>query len=253
MDVSAISRFSPLKELDELRHYNVLLEESTALETGKGCFGAVYKSRLASSRAPCAVKKVHEILTGYGGNIPVGETEWKTLIQKFISEILLLSRQRHPNIVQFLGVSGIDGDPRCIVLVMENMEMSVEELITKHKGVTPLPIKLSVLNDTSKGLAHLHVNGIVHRDLNAGNVLLTASLRAKVADLGISRVIDRVRTAALTRVPGAADFMPPEALNDKPEYGPKLDSFSFGHLGLYLVNEVCAFTYAMYQYMHVYS
>ena len=146
----------------------------------------------------------------------------------------------------------LDCPPHLYTLVMENMEMSVGDLITKHKGVTQLPVKLSVLNDTSKGLAHLHVNGIVHRDLNAGNVLLTASLRAKVADLGISRVIDRVRTAALTRVPGAADFMPPEALNDKPEYGPKLESFSFGHLGLYLVNEVCGFT-CMYQYMHVYS
>ena len=64
--------------------------------------------------------------------------------------------------------------------------MDLKQFITKYpKAVTPL--KLNILHGISCGLLYIHSRGIVHRDLNAGNVLLTKGLQAKVADLGVAR------------------------------------------------------------------
>ena len=168
-------------------------------ETGIGCYGVVYRSTI--NGAPCVVKKLHDILTGVGGNQPVPEDDWRALVQKFCKEIELLSQQRHPNIVQFLGTYNLCGDPRDICLVMEELDIDLAHFIAANvEQVVPMEVKLKILMDTACGVSHLHSNGIIHRGLNAGNVLLASDLRAKVADLGVSRVVD---TTHLTNAPGA--------------------------------------------------
>ena len=89
------------------------------------------------------------------------------------------------------------------------------------------------------GLAYLHSIPIIHRDLNAGHVLLTESLRAKIADLGVAKLFDRETAMIHTRTlcPRAQDFMPPECLDESPKYNTKVDIFSFGHLTIYLANQ----------------
>ncbi len=225
--------------IERLRGFLIKTDEDTPSgdEAGVGSYGTVYKSKL--NGANCAVKKVHEILTGFGGNIPVARDHgWQNLIENFTREIELLSKQRHPNIVQFLGVTGIDGDPRNISLVMEYMDLSLEAFILQRKeNDRPLGLKISILKDTASGISHLHSHDIAHRDLNSGNVLLTLSLRAKVSDLGISRVINKIGSP-MTCAPGAVDYMPPEAQAEISQYSVKLDCFSFGHLALYTMIEV---------------
>ena len=224
----------------KLSKFEVLLDEPIADETGRGCYGVVFKSKL--NGAVVVVKKLHDILMGTGGHVTVSEVQWKSAVGKFIDEIELLSNQRHPNIVQFLGVHGLSRGVRNISLVMEKMDMDLKEFVLINKGNIPLSVKLSILKDTANGITHLHSKNIVHRDLNSGNVLLTPSLQAKVADLGVARIINRQQVQqGLTMGPGALDFMPPEARSQNPVYGPKLDCFSFGHLSLHLVNEVSSF------------
>lgn len=226
--------------VDSLKQYCVQLDEasSTTHRSGSGAFGVVYKARLHGAR--CVVKRLHDILLGLGGCEGVSDDQWKGMVAKFRKEIELLSRQRHPNIVQFLGVCGIDGDPRNLSLVMEELDTDLEGFIRKYNCSISLSIKLSILRDVSCGVGHLHANNIIHRDLNAGNVLLSTSLQAKVADLGVSRIIDphHQYQTRLSKAPGALDYMPPEVLRDNPTYGVKMDSFSYGHLALYLAIEV---------------
>ncbi len=98
-------------------------------------------------------------------------------------------------------------------------------------------LKISILLDVSKGLLHLHSHDIVHRDLTAPNILLTTSFHAKIADLGVSRIIDVHPLAASKQsmIPGTLGYMPPEALVETPKYGSALDVFSFGVLTLFVV------------------
>ena len=75
---------------------------------------------------------------------------------------------------------------------------------------------------------------IIHRDLTARNVLLNSAMVAKIADMGNSRLVDMQPGQTMTRgVPGTPVYMPPEAFEVPPKYGPKLDMFSFGHLALF--------------------
>ena len=208
---------------------------SEGKERGRGSYGAVYEVRV--NGVPCIAKRLHDILIGRGGQEPVGAEQRAGAISKFKEECEILSGLRHPNVVQFMGVD-YGHDEADISLIMEYMHMDLEHCMKTYPNI-PLPYKTSILRDMAYGLAYLHSILIIHRDLNAGNVLLTESLRAKIADLGVAKLFDREVAMRRTRTvcPGAQDFMPPESLSRSPKYSDKLDVFSFGHLTIYLVNQ----------------
>ena len=205
---------------------------------GRGCYGAVYEVRLHGM--PCIAKRLHDILVGRGREERVSREERRAVTDRFREECKLLSGLRHPNVVQFLGVH-YGRDEADISLIMEYMHMDLDQCMKTYPDI-PLPYKISILRDVAYGLAYLHSIPIIHRDLNAGNVLLTESLRAKIADLGVAKLFDK-RTPVnnlkqtITICPGAHHSMPPECLGPNPRYNHKLDVFSFGHLTIHLVNQ----------------
>ena len=67
--------------------------------------------------------------------------------------------------------------------------------------------------------------------------MLTNQLVAKISDLGVAKVIQADSKKTKTRAPGTVDFMPPEALQENPEYGTPLDVFSNGGMILHVVNQ----------------
>ena len=204
-------------------------------ERGRGCYGAVYEVRVDG--VPCIAKRLHDILVGRNGMEPVGDEQRIAVISRFRRECVLLSGLRHPNVVQFMGVH-CGSDEADISLIMEYMHMDLEHCMETYPDI-PLPYKTTILRDVAYGLAYLHSKAIIHRDLNAGNVLLTESLRAKIADLGVAKLFDRETVVKHTRTlcPGAQDFMPPECFQGSPKYDTQLDIFSFGHLTTYLMNQ----------------
>ena len=209
---------------------------------GGGSYGAVYEVMMNGT--PCIAKKIHDILVGQRGHADVRSDEVEAIKKKFLKECDLLSSLRHPNIVQFLGVYREKGE---ILLVMEYMPMDLAKCLdtcTKQKYIIPLPIKLSILQDVTNGLLHLHslAPPIIHRDLTAVNILLTSDMRAKIADLGVSKVFDLkqmqvLKVKQMTKAPGTPAYMPPEALMPEPKYDVNLDIFSFGVLALYIANQ----------------
>ena len=149
---------------------------------------------------------------------------------QFAEELQLMSTLRHPNIVQFLGLCFFPGS-RLPALVMERLLTSLHDLLDPETNnaqppppipdaPTPLSfftvgLKCGVLHNVASGLAYLHERSppIIHRDLSAKNVLLTVELVGKIADLGVARIVPRMRAAAtMTMAPGASPYMPPEAI-----------------------------------------
>ena len=204
-------------------------------ERGRGCYGAVYEVQVDG--VPCIAKRLHDILVGRGKEEEVDVEQRAAVISSFQRECVLLSGLRHPNVVQFMGVH-CGSDEADISLIMEYMHMDLGDCIKRYPSI-PLPYKTSILRDVAYGLAYLHSLNIIHRDLNAGNVLLTEFLRAKIADLGVAKLLERETAMIQTRTlcPGALDFMSPESLEESPKYDVRLDMFSFGHLTIYLVNQ----------------
>ena len=162
-------------------------------------------------------------------------------MENFEQEILLHSDQRHPNIVQLIGVYYPPDSKRIPALVMEYLPFSLSSSLIKQE--LQLKVKYSILHDVAKGLRYLHGKRppVIHRDLTANNVLLTSSYTAKISDLGVSRLLADTlkKQPALSIAPGTQYAMPPEALKHNPVYDSKLDVFSYGCLILHvLTNEI---------------
>ena len=175
---------------------------------------------------------------------------------EFVSECQLMSTLRHPNIVQFLGVTFFP-DSRLPALVMERLLTNLHDLLApdtppESGAVTPpsflsMALKCSVLHNVACGLAYLHERSppVIHRDLSARNVLLDSEMVAKIADLGMARIVPRVRTAAtMTKGPGALVYMPPEAFAptrsnaEKSKYDAGIDVFSLGVITIFTIGGV---------------
>ena len=189
---------------------------------GYGSYGIV--RTVSVSGTTCIAKRIHDILQD--PRVPPADREAVRL--KFMKECKMLSELRHPNIVHFVGVHY---DKRGHVsLVMEALDSDLRGFFQHSEP--DLSIKLGILRDVSFGLLHLHSREppIIHRDLNPGNILLTRTLQAKIADLGVSSYLTSFKVQ--TMAPGAWDYMPPEALHENPKYDTSLDIFSFGHVTL---------------------
>jgi len=222
-----------VKPSKALRHLKISSSQikCTGVELGKGSYGRVYE--VEYSGRLCAAKEVHSLLL----QLATGEGAAK-LKDDFLRECHLWSTLRHPNVVQFLGIYYPSTDESGLpVMITEKMQYSVTSLIEKHDNI-PLLVKLSILHDVSVGLRYLHGHDpiVIHRDLSPNNILLSVHLEAKITDLGISKTMITTSRKTMTKTPGTAVFMPPEALDDKPVYGPSLDVFSFGGVILYVTS-----------------
>ncbi len=211
---------------DELEKH--LLHDVQGLEEGdkdvddldSGAYGVVFKVTVAG--LPCMAKKLHKILVHE--SVPNREFVKK----KFYDECVILSKLCHPNIVHFVGVYYADVKAkRDLMLVMERLKTNLATFVEAHKNV-PISIKVSILLDVSYGLLYMHSQNpsIVHRDLTAPNILLTEDCHAKIADLGVSKVLTDPRIIKQTVAPGNASYMAPETKTKYPKYGASIDVFS---------------------------
>ena len=160
-------------------------------------------------------------------------------MRRFEQECEFLSTIRHPNIVQYLGICR-DPDTDLPALLMELMDDSLTHFLESSPQPISYHIQVNICHDITLALSFLHSNGIVHRDLSSNNVLLIGNVRAKVTDFGMARLGDqnpRATQLTFTKCPGTEVYMPPEAVQDKPEYTEKIDCFSFGVITLQILTQ----------------
>jgi len=123
-------------------------------------------------------------------------------------------------------------------MVMEKMQHSLRNLVENYTNI-PLNVKVFILDKVCLGLRYLHSRNppVVHRDLTPNNILLGEHLEAKITDLGVAKAMLTDSKTSMTKIPGTPDFMPPEALVQKPVYGPSLDIFSYGGVALNVITQ----------------
>ena len=196
---------------------------------GRGSYGVVHAATYAHLRV--AAKSCHAILQPS-----------QRIMERFADECDMLSRVRHPSIVEFLGVH-MDPDTHEPYIVMELMEGgTLYQLIDSLPSPQPLFLdkKLEIVTDVALALVYLHeVHNVVHRDLSSSNVLLTKDQKAKISDFGVARPFHQdMHNEPSTVAPGCQQYMPPEALDLLDgTFTQKSDIFSFGVLMVEVIGE----------------
>ena len=214
---------------DKLENLTISGVTETGEEFGRGAYATVLKLKYRGLK--CAGKKLHILYRGGTGGI-----EKQRIIRRFSEECQLLSDLKHPNIVQFLGVhfENVSGAP---VLVMEYLHTTLSKCLDEHKPLSE-EMCYSILKDVATALCYLHGSTpvVIHRDMSANNVLLTANMTAKLSDLGMAKILGLTpaKKHQMTTCPGTLAYMPPEALEHNPEYSTEIDCFSFGVLMIHV-------------------
>ena len=107
-------------------------------------------------------------------------------------QLKLLSRVRHPNIVQFLGVHSGSVDPP--LLVYELLPITLSECLSKY-DLPPLSVSLTILRDVAQALCCLHHHYIVHGLVSASSVYLGRDMSAKLGEVGTDIVTSSLQSA----------------------------------------------------------
>jgi len=170
---------------------------------GSGAFGLVYKGDWR--KRPVAIKEVN--MEHAQKNLGLTREQ---VLETLLWEMSRLSTVNHSNLVQFYGIYEEEDKT---YLVMEFCEGGNLQSILKKNPSWSLRWQWAL--QISQGLAYLHHQGILHRDLKAENVLLDKYGRARLADLGVAQVDALLqRKEALVVAQGLQDqrFKAPEAL-----------------------------------------
>eukprot|EP00250_Pteridium_aquilinum_P019750 c24559_g1_i1 orf=259-2940(-) len=187
---------------------------------GRGGFGSVYKGCLEDGTV-IAVKKMDSTMMTNQGQ------------REFQSEVDVLTKLRHRHLVAILGYC-IEGDEKALVYeYMPGGTLSQHLFAWSRYGMTPLSWKsrLSIALDVARGLEYLHglaQSRFIHRDLKPSNILLDESLRAKISDFGLVRLVpEGEKQSVQTLVAGTFGYLAPEYAYTG-HITTKGDVFSFG-------------------------
>ncbi|XP_057523641.1 leucine-rich repeat receptor protein kinase HPCA1-like isoform X3 [Amaranthus tricolor] len=190
-------------------------------EIGVGGYGKVYKGKLESGDL-VAIKRAQL------GSLQ-GALEFKT-------EIELLSRVHHKNVVNLVGFCYDKGEQMLIYEYVPNG--SLREALSGKSGIQLNWTKrLKIALGAARGLAYLHELAdppIIHRDIKSDNILLGERLNAKVADFGLSTLLSDDGAQFTTQVKGTLGYLDPEYYMTQ-ILTEKSDVYSFGVVMLELV------------------
>ena len=173
---------------------------------GSGGFGTVFLAEDTWIDKKVALKVPHRQSLDFG---------------ELLREPRLLATLSHPNIVTVLTAERIDD---VFFIVMEYVAGETLEAISDHDGPLDLSRALDFVCQICNAVDHAHAQGIIHRDLRPGNVIVNEAGIAKVADFGTSRFLEIA--AHGTTVVGSPPYMAPEQFHGKAVFAS--DVYSLG-------------------------
>lgn len=185
---------------------------------GEGSMGSVYLALDTQLDRKVALK------------IPkVNAKEDSKFIERFLREARAAATLSHPNICPVFDVGEIDGTHFITMAYIQGHTLS--DFITPEKAQLDRNVA-NVVRKIALALHEAHVNGMVHRDVKPGNIMIDHRTEPIIMDFGLARQIDDEGDARLTRdgaILGSPAYMSPEQIEGKSaNIGPACDIFSLG-------------------------
>ncbi|KQJ85879.1 hypothetical protein BRADI_4g02209v3 [Brachypodium distachyon] len=161
---------------------------------GKGGFGSVYRGFHGGMNRELAVKRVSE----------TSRQGWK----EFVSEVRIISRLRHRNLVQLIGWCHGDDELLLVYDLMHNGSLDTHLYATD--SVLAWSVRYEIVLGLGSALLYLHEDTeqrVVHRDIKPSNIMLDASFTAKLGDFGLARLINDGRRSHTTGIAGTMGYI----------------------------------------------
>ena len=187
---------------------NILSRYGILHELGRGAAGATYAARDRTTGALVALKRLDPAVSKSDAN----------LAGRFLKQARSARRLRHRNIVQIHDVGEAAGT---VYIAMEMIEgENLRSLL--DRGPLPIARAIRIAHEIGCGLAHAHLEGVVHEGVKPSNIIVLRSDLAKITDFGIGQLAQAAQPSG-----ARAGYMAPEQLRGDPvDY--RCDIFSLG-------------------------
>ncbi|MBW7919991.1 MAG: protein kinase [Anaerolineales bacterium] len=147
-----------------------------------------------------------------------------TFRRRLEREFSLVKHLSHPNLVKYFETGQFKGFP---YIAMENLGEKTLQRLLKYHEIAPVAIAVSVMEQVLTGLAFLHSNGIIHRDIKPSAIFLSESGKVILADFDIAKPYDDDNLTRKGAILGSPKYMAPEQkLGERTS--PKSDVYSAG-------------------------
>ncbi|GMY05479.1 L-type lectin-domain containing receptor kinase IX.1-like [Fagus crenata] len=187
---------------------------------GQGGSGTVYKGILRDTNSFVAVKRIFR-----------GSREG---LKQYASEINVISRLRHRNLVQLIGWCHERREELLVVYdFMSNGSLDLH--LFREETVLNWEYRYKIVQNLASALLYLHHEGceqcVLHRDIKSSNIMLDSNFNAKLGDFGLARLVDHAKGARTTTLAGTRGYMDPVCVA-KGKASRESDVYSFGIVAL---------------------
>ncbi|KAG5364729.1 Cytokinesis protein [Yarrowia sp. E02] len=165
---------------------------------GKGAYASVYRALNWNTGEAVAVKR-----------IKLSDVPKKGDVDTIMMEIDLLKNLNHPNIVKYHGFVKTQDTLNIILEYCENGSL---HSICRKFGKFPENLVAVYMYQVLKGLAYLHEQGVIHRDIKGANILTTKDGNSKLADFGVATTTILATGTVENGVAGTPNWMAPEII-----------------------------------------
>ena len=175
-------------------HYELVTgEDGNPIELGRGAMGVTYKAFDVDLQCPVTLKVISEKYLGD-----------ESARLRFLREARAAAKLRHSNVASVLHL-GRTGSS--YFYAMEFVEGETLEKLIKRSGRLDVKLALEIATQVAAGLAAVHEQNLVHRDIKPTNIMVRlkdeGSVTAKIIDLGLAKTLDESASEAGISSPGS--------------------------------------------------
>jgi WD40 repeat protein/serine/threonine protein kinase len=198
-------KLAPEQATQRFEHYELVTgEDGTPVELGHGAMGVTYEAFDVDLRCPVALKVINErYLDDESARI------------RFLREARAAASVRHPNVASVFHLGRIGQN---YFYAMEFVEGETLQNLIRRSGRLQVKLALEIATQVAAGLAAVHKQKLVHRDIKSGNIMVSVKeesiVTAKIIDLGLAKSAPDAPAEATISIPGAfagtPEFASPE-------------------------------------------